>query len=420
MTKKKVVVLGAGYGGVYTFDKLRHHFAKSTRVDLLLVSKTNYFVSTPLLHEVATGAISPEHITEPLRKILRCDEDEFMLTDVTGVSMQNKEVHTMRGPIPYDYLVVALGSQTAYWNTPGAKENTITLKTLEDAVRMKGHFIRAFEHASTIADDVELAQALRFVVIGGGATGVELVSEISDMIFDTFARFYSQRVMEAVEVVLINSGDELLQNFSRSIRTRSKSVLRHKGINVKFGVKVTEARPHELTLNTGEVIKSDTIIWAAGVEPVKLDIDMPLEKERGRIVVNEYLQVPGHPEIFVMGDMASFRNKGSDASLPMLAQVAHRQSVGVARNIINMIEGRKVEPYFYKHWGDLVSLGEWVAAGELFGFKIFGHFAWFFWRGVYLSKLLSASKKAKVLLDWIVEMFRPRDISSFSPWDTDK
>ena len=128
--------------------------------------------------------------------------------------------------------------------------------------------------------------------------------------------------------------------------------------------------------------------------------------------MNQYLQVPSFPEVFVLGDMAAFRNKGESVILPMLAQVAHRQSVGVARNVINLIEGRAPEAYIYKHWGDLVSLGEWMAAGELFGLKIFGHVAWFFWRGVYLSKLLSPTKKVKVLLDWLVNLFSPRDISA--------
>jgi len=419
--KKRIVVLGSGYGGLYTFTKLHKHFVRGRAsnnsnkdVSLLLISRTNYFVSTPLLHEVATGSISPEHVTEPLRKILACKEEEFVLTEVTGLSLKTKEVNTMRGPVPYDYLVVALGSQTAYRNTPGAPEYTITLKTLPDAIKMKNHFINTFERASGIADPAELREALTFIVVGGGATGVELVAEMAEMFLDTFTRYYSKRVMQAVELILIHGGDELLQTFGRSIRVRSKNVLRRKGINIKLGVRVLEVRPKELVLDNGEVIRAGTIIWAAGVEPSLLTTDVPIERESGRIVVNEYLQVPSFPEVFVLGDMAAFHSKGSGQALPMLAQVAHKESLGVAGNIINLVEGRRPKVYVYKHWGDLVSLGEWMAAGELYGFKIFGHMAWFFWRGVYLSKLLSFSKKSKVLLDWIVEIFRPRDISSFS------
>jgi len=410
---RRIVVLGAGYGGIYTFLKLHKRFHADRSVELQLVNKTNYFISTPFLHEVATGSISPEHVAEPIRKIIGCTEEEFMMTEVTGLALSEREVHTLRGPIPYDYLVIALGAQTSYRNVTGAREHTLALKTLEDAVNLKTHFIRTFEYASGIADPEELDRALRFVVVGGGGTGVELVAEMADLFLDTFAKYYDKRLIENVEVMLLHARDELLPSFNRYIRRRSAQVLRRKGITVRLGVQVSEVRPHSLILNTGELVKARTIIWAAGVEPNSLPFDVTLQREKGRILVNQYLQIPSFPEVFVMGDMAAFKNPGSAETLPMLAQVAHRQSVGVARNIIRLVEGKAPLAYTYKHWGDLVSLGEWMAAGELFGLRLFGHMAWFFWRGVYLSKLISWSKKAEVLLDWIVDLFRPRDISVF-------
>ena len=404
--------MGAGYAGTYTFQKLHKKFHGDARVSLTLINRSNYFLSTPLLHEVATGSISPENIIEPLRKILRCTHEQFLLTDVKSISLLNKVVETFAGTVPYDYLVLAMGAETNYRGVPGARENTFTLKTLEDAIKLKNHFIEVFERATLVAEG-DLDALLHFVIIGGGGVGVELAAEMADFFYETFATYYPAKIISRVKITIINSSDELLLNFQRSIRTRSKQVLRQKGIEVRFGLQVTKIEPGKIYLNNNQVVKTGTIIWAAGVKPssVPIDVVADLEKIDGRLVVNEYLQIPSFPNVFVLGDMAAFKNPGEPLPVPMLAQVAHRQSVGVARNVINLIEGWPVVPYVYRHFGDLVSLGNWMAAGELFGFKFFGHLAWFFWRGVYLSKLLSPAKQAKVLLDWFINLFLPRDIS---------
>ncbi|MEK7535470.1 MAG: NAD(P)/FAD-dependent oxidoreductase [Patescibacteria group bacterium] len=409
--KTKILVLGAGYGGVYTFKHLHKHFKNNPNIALKLVSKTNYFVSTPFLHEVATGNIDPEHVAEPLRKIFPGTE-EFELAEVKSISLKDKKVSTGAGALSYDYLVMALGAETNYRNTKGAREHTLTLKTLEDAIKLKNHFIATFDQAANLTNENEIKKKLRFVVIGGGATGVELATEMSDFFYDSLGPYYTKKFVEHIEIILVHAGDDLLPNFSRSIRLSSKKVLRKKKIEIKFGLQVTEVRPGSLVLNNSKVIEASTIIWTAGVTPSSVSIEPALEREKGRIVVNQFFQIPHHPEVFVLGDQAAFRNVGESMALPMLAQVAHKQADGVSLNLIRTIEGKLPVPYTYKHLGDLVSLGEWVAAGELFGFKIFGHLAWFFWRGVYLSKLLSPTKKVKVFFDWTLNLFSPRDISA--------
>ncbi len=410
-TAKKIVVLGAGYGGTYTFKKLHQEFHGNPDVALKLVSKTNYFVSTPLLHEVATGSISPEHIVEPLRKVLNCVHEEFLQAQVKAVSLEKRIVETSRGPVPYDYLVLALGAEINYRGTKGAAEFTRTLKSLEDAIVLKNRFVEVFERATTVTDETELKNLLHFVVIGGGATGVELATEMMDLFKNTFAKYYSPKLIEASRITLIHAGDELLANFSENIRGKTKRMMRKKGIEVRLGLLVSEITKDSVSLNNGETISADTIIWAAGVKPADIAFDAQLTREQGRILVNSCLQIPGHPEVFVLGDMAAFHNPGEFRAVPMLAQVAHRQSVGVARNVSRLVSGQEPLPYEYKHMGDLVSLGDWVAAGELFGVRLFGHITWFIWRGVYLAKLLSVTKRAKVLLDWIVDLFIPREVS---------
>lgn len=407
----RVVILGAGYGGAYTFDKLHKRFHNNSEVKLTIVNKYNYFMSTPLLHEVATGSIAPEHIVEPLRELLGCSEDQFVMSEVEEVRLKDKKIVTKHGELRYDYLVVALGSQTNFRGVTGARENTIELKSLEDAIKIKNHLISMFEQAAESTDSTEVKRLLHFVVVGGGATGVELSAEMADLFECTFKKFYGSELMRNVMITIIHAGDELLFNFSRSIRVKTKRALRGKGINVRFGLAVTEVTKESVTMNNGERIDTRTVIWVAGAIPVQIKFDTEIAREQGRITVNQYLQIPHYPEVFVLGDMAAFRNPDETAILPMLAQVAHKQSVAVANNVSRMIEGREPVVFVYKHWGDLVSLGQWLAAGDLFGVKFFGHLTWLLWRGVYLSKLLSIGKRLQVAFDWLLNIFRPRDIS---------
>lgn len=422
---KRIVVLGAGYGGTYVFKHLHRRFHGTGEAELLLINKTNYFISTPFLHEVATGNLSPEHIVEPLRKVLNCTHEQFLQSEVESVSLEKREVLTHDGVISYDYLVLATGAETNFRGVPGAAEQGWQLKTLEHAIALKNRFIEMFEQAAAIlgahvrspADAPSIAELLHFVVVGGGATGVELAAEMADLFYQTFAAYYDERLIGWAKITLVHAGDELLANFQESIRVRSKRVLRNKKVELRFGLSVSEVSPDGLCLTNGEKIKARTIIWVAGVRPALPVFDIKLGLEAGRITVNQYLQLPNYPEVFALGDLAAFRNPDSPGPLPMLAQVAHRQAQGVARNVIRLVEGRSVLNYTYKHQGDLVSLGDWIAAGELFGIRLFGHLTWFIWRGVYLAKLISPAKKAKVLLDWIVDLFSPRDIAQLYQCD---
>ncbi len=410
--QKKILVLGAGYGGAYTFKYLHKRFHKNKRVSLKLVNRNNYFISTPLLHEVATGSISPEHIVEPLRKILACTHEEFVMASVGSVSLASKTVTTTAGELEYDYLVMALGAETNYRGVPGAQEHTLTLKSLEDAISLKNHFIEVFERASRMEPGPEQDKTLCFVLVGAGATGVELAAEMRDLFWRTFVKYYKPELLARARIIIIHAGDDLLPNFERDLRVKSKYILRKKGIDLRFGIQVVEVRDKAILLNTGELLESETIIWTAGVKPSSIGFDVDLPKDRqGRIIVNQYFQIADFPEVFVLGDQAAFKNPDGGDYLPMLAQVAHKESEGVARNVIRQIEGKPLLRYTYKHMGDLISLGDWMAAGEIFGVRLFGHLTWFLWRGIYLAKLLSPSKKAKVLLDWIVNLFSPRDIS---------
>ena len=408
----RIVILGAGFGGVYTYKKLHELFHNDEGIELILVNNTNYFLFTPLLHEVATGGISPDHIVEPLRKTLGCCMGAFYLGEVEKISTKTKSIETTAGSISYDYCVVALGSQTAFYGTKGS-EYTFTLKSLSDAVRLKNHCIRMFEEASKIHDEKILDAMLRFVIVGGGPTGVELAAEMHELFYDTFGKFYKEQdLLSHVQIIMVHKQDEILSQFSPSIRKQSMNVLRKKGIIIKTKCAVTQVGASHVVLDTGEHINTKTAVWVAGIEPRQVKCDMVLKKdEQKRMIVNEYMQAGGQNELFALGDCASYISSGSSRSLPALAQVATAQGETVALNIYNMIKGKKCVPLHYHHKGDLLSLGQWMAIAEIGPLHVVGHFAWWLWRTVYLFKLISWHKKIKVAVDWTINLFSPRDIS---------
>ncbi|MBI2023894.1 NAD(P)/FAD-dependent oxidoreductase [Candidatus Giovannonibacteria bacterium] len=407
----RIVILGAGFGGSYAFKRLHKFFHKDQSVELILVDARNYFLFTPLLHEVATGSVARENIVEPLRKVLGCCLAEFCLADVKRVELQSRRVITTNGSISYDYLIMALGAETNFYNIPGAREHSFTLKSLENAVRLKNHFIKKFEEAAATDDENLLKNKLCFVVVGGGPTGVELAAEMSELFYHTFSKYYGRHFFyQKVKIALVQNNKELLPRFSKKLRDKSLSVLQSKKIDVKLGVNVKRVVKTFIELSTGEILPTETVIWVAGVKPRDVLFDRKIERDsKGRIRVNEYLQMYESPEVFALGDIAAFAQNKKE--LPEFAQVATKQARGVAENIKNLIDGKPARPFHYRHTGDLISLGQWMAIGEIGGFPFWGRFTWWLWRTVYLSKLISFPKKVKVAVDWTFNLFMPRDIS---------
>jgi len=409
--KQRIVIVGGGFAGVYTFKSLHNFFHNDDRVELILVSQRNYFIFTPLLHEVATGAQAPENIVEPLPQLIACCNTDFVEADLQRVNTQARKVETVLGDIPYDYLLLALGSTTNFFNIPGASEYCFTLKSLENAVNLKNHFIDVFEEASSLKDESELAALLRFVVIGGGPTGVELAAEMSDFFFGTLAKLYRRYHLEKViKIDVCQRGDSLLPQFSEHLRRKSEQALRHKGVNVLLKTGIKEVGKNFVITHNGERIDAHTIIWTAGVKPIEVPFDSEVARhDSGRILVDPTLQLPQHPGIFAIGDMAHSEHGGRP--LPALAQVAVRQAHSAARNIYRLIEHKKPCRFRYYHKGDLISLGSWLAVAEVYWFHSLGHFAWWMWRTIYLFKIISWRKRIKVAVEWTLNIFANRDVS---------
>jgi len=412
MIKPHILILGAGFGGMYTARQFRH-LVKKGEVDVTIVNETNYFLFTPLLHEVATGSLGPQSVSEPLREIFAGTDIKICQGTVISIDRKNRKVtilgdvnsddihHRVKHEISYDFLVISTGATTNYYNIPGADIHTYPLKTLYDAVMIRRRIIDSFEEASMCEDPIVRAQLLSFVVVGGGPTGIEIVSELSELVKGMIKRYYKD--LECA-VTLIHSGPELLQQFSPKLRKAAHDRLIKECVKIHVGASVISVSPRGIELSNNTTIFSSTVIWAAGVTPVipPFEGDVP-EMIGRRLAVDEYSRLPGDDRVFALGDVAG--------SLPMLAQVAVGQAHAIASNIKASIKGKKLKTFKYRSKGSMVSIGQWFAIGEIFHLKISGIFAWWLWRTIYLFKFISWKKRFRIVASWTMNIFYPRDIT---------
>lgn len=409
--KKKVVILGGGFGGLYTYKGLYYHF-NPDEIDVTIVNRSNYFLFTPLLHEVATGGIAHHQVVESIRQIIYKTNDTLHVAEVISIDPKQKIVKTSIAELPYDILIVALGATTNFFNSPGAEKYSFVLKNLDDALQLRTTLIESFEKASEIKDHEERKRELTFAVVGGGATGVELVTEISELFTNTFAKYYHTTIAcSDISLYLVNSGPEVLGPFHPSLRAQALEVLKKSGIKVLLNTQVKEVTERGIIVSDDTLIEAKHVVWAAGVKPnTPMFTESVAQDKGGRILVESTLQMKDHPEIFVLGDIASV-TQADGRPLPMLAQVAVRQGMHTGRNIKRSIKGKPLLPFMYQSQGELASLGQWRAVANISGIRFSGAFAWFLWRTIYLFKFLSGSKRVKIVVDWTMNIFYPRDIT---------
>lgn len=407
----KIVIIGNGFGGVYALKNLHKLFKNDKRVEVSMVGEKNYFLFTPLLHEVATGGINPNNIIEPIREVLGCCLSNFYLGVAEEINLTYKTVKVGESIVSYDYLILASGSTTNFYNIPGAEKYSFTLKSIEDAVKIKNHCITQTEKASHVEDRDTRKKMLKFIVVGGGPTGVELSAELEELIRENLSGYYAKEIIEDVSIVLMQKGGELVPSLSLKARQKSLEVLTKKGIEVMLDGEVVEVTDSFIITNKDKKIFTETVIWVAGIKPKELKFDQKVEQSSDkRLIVNECLQISNYNEVFAIGDIALSVDK-NNIPLPSLAQVAEKESLVVAKNIKLLINNKNPEKFTYKSSGNLLSIGRWMAIGEINDFIFSGHIAWWFWRTVYLFKLISWRKKVKVALDWTINLFSPRDIS---------
>lgn len=411
INKKKIIIIGGGFGGIYVAGGLKK-MANREMAEITLISPQNYFLFTPLLHEVATGGLSPTSVAEPIREIFRKDKIKFIQAEAGLIDTDRQIVSIEGDSLSYDFLVLATGAETNFYKIPGAERYGLPLKTLADSVKIRSRIIDAFERAALIADYDLRKEYLTFVVVGGGATGVEMAGEIAEFSLKTLSLYYRRTFCQKQEIriVLVSSSEQILNIFPENMRIWSEKVLAKKGVEVLNKTSVKWVSESGVSLSDGREIKSHTVIWTAGVSAKipKFTKSVALD-ESGRIIVDECLRMRGLENVFVLGDTANFKNRGEEKALPMFAQVAVEQSSSVVKNIKAGLEGQEISPFSYRHKGFLVSIGQWRAVGVVFGLGIQGRFAWWLWRTVYLFKFISWRKKLRIAFEWTINLFYPRD-----------
>lgn len=414
MAKPHIVIVGAGFGGLYTARHLAP-FVRKNKIDVTLINKTNYFLFTPLLHEVATGGLRPTSVSEPIREIFKNSGITIYQDTVSSINPKDKKVTTGNCEIKYDYLVLATGAETNYYGIEGAKENTLGLKNLDDAVKIRSQIIDSFEKATLSKNEEDRKKLLTFVVVGGGPTGVETVSEIAEFAGEIKNRYYKGEKryhVKDISVCLVDTGDTILRPFNKKIQKIATQRLQKMGITLLLSKKVSSVKPQEIVFDDGNSISASTIIWATGVTPVPPKcIEHEPSILNGRMETDSFLRMIGISDVFVLGDTACVNQGENVPPPPMLAQVAVAEAEFVAKNIMATIKNKKLKNFIYKSKGTLVSLGQWYATGEVFSVVISGKIAWWIWRTVYLFKFLSWQKRFHIAFEWTLDIFYPRDIT---------
>jgi len=411
MTAQRVVVLGAGFGGLYAARALERQLRTEARVAILLLDARNFHLFSPMLHEVASGSVEPRHVVWPIRALGSKGRLTFERREVRSIDPERRTVLTDRGEVGYDYLVIALGSTTNTFGIKGAEEKAFTFKTLTDAVRLRNHILEMFEQADLEPDPEQRKRLLRFVLAGAGCTGVELAAELNDLARRTLARHYPRLDPREVRIVLAEASGRIIPCVSDRLADLALEKLRRRGIEVRLHAPVVGVSDGGVEMADGEILPTTTIIWTAGVKANPVVEALPVEKDKlGRVRVDEYLELPPFPGVFVIGDAASCWDPRSQAPLPPTAQVAVQQARCAAANIARGIRGQGKEPFVYRHRGDLVSLGAGDGVGEVAGLAFSGLPAWLLWRSVFLAQLTGWKNRIRVALDWLIGSLFERDL----------
>ncbi|MCL5256682.1 MAG: NAD(P)/FAD-dependent oxidoreductase [Chloroflexi bacterium] len=411
---KRIVVLGGGFAGITAMVRLAQDLARAPGLELLLIDRNNYQLFTPMLQEAATGLIEPVHLLRPIRPLAREKGFRFQESQVEAIDLGWKAVETDDGTIGYDYLLICMGSVTDFHGVPGASQRSLTFKTAEDAALIRDAIVQAFEAADHESDENRRLALLTFLIAGGGATGVELAAAIHDFIHHDLVSLYPHLSFREVSIILAEASNRILADLDTDLATVALKVLEGKRIDLRLNTRITEVSPEEVGTNTGEKLRTATVIWTTGVQAGKAIGALPVNKDNtGRVIVNAMLQIPEHPEVYAIGDNCRFQFPEDKEPLPPNAQVAIQQGLTAACNIISEIRGKEKCSFTFRPMADLVSLGRRAGVADLFGFKFHGPTAWLLWKTVYLLRLTSYQNKVRILLSWLLASLFERNVSRF-------
>jgi NADH dehydrogenase len=395
MLMKRVVIVGAGFGGLRAARGLA-----GSGFDVTLLDRENYHLFQPLLYQVATASLEPESIAHPVRSIVRGWKNvRFNMTEVVGVDLPRRQVITQNGPIEYDRLVMAVGARTAFFGVESAQPHAVELKGLPDAASLRSRILAAFERAALEDDPQKRESLLSFAIVGGGPTGVEYAGALAELIDGPLADDFSPEFVAEARIVLVDMLPHVLNPYPPDLRAYAARRLEALGVELVLGTSVDEVLPDRVILADGRQIRAGTVLWVAGVEPSPLVGSLAAEQVRdGRVRVNPDLTLPDHPEVYVIGDMAYVEQDG--APLPQMAPVAMQQGAYVARHITAQAEGREVGPFRYRNLGTMAVIGRGAAVARVFGLRLTGFPAWLMWVVLHLAYLVDFRNRLVVLINW--------------------
>jgi NADH dehydrogenase len=393
--RPKVVIVGAGFGGLWAARAFT-----GTPVDVLVLDKNNYHTFLPLLYQVAAAELEPEDIIYPVRSILhKAPNVRFMMGEMTGIDPSQRVVRTRDLNIPYDYLILSVGSKANFFGVTGAAQHALPLKTLEDGVRLRNHVLCRFEGAIREPDPKIRQQMLTFTIVGGGPTGVELAGALAELVRHPLVKDYPDLDFKQVHILLLEATGRLLTGLPERLHTYTLKRFQHMGIEVQLNSSVSQITSDAVILQNGRLIPTETVVWTAGVGGEKLPQigNFPI-RPNGQVDVLPTLQVPGYREIYVIGDLAHVEQNGHP--LLMIATVATQEGEWATGNILRQVAGEEPQAFRYRDPGMMAVTGRNAAAVRLGRYAFTGFPAWVIWLSVHLYRLIGFRNRLLVLINW--------------------
>jgi NADH dehydrogenase len=396
-----VVIVGAGFGGLETAQKLAH-----APVQITLIDRHNYHLFQPLLYQIAIAGLVPSQIAYPLRTIFRRQKNlTFQMSEVTSIDFNARYIRTNGSVIAYDYLVLAIGGQTNFFGVRGAEENGFQLKSIESATGTRNHLLRMLEQASREVDIEKRKALLTFVVVGAGPTGVETAGALAELITHVMTKDYPAMDLKDVRVILLEATGNVMATYPPELRRATMKLLESKNVDILLNTRLTDYNGQRITLADGEHIDTYTLIWTAGVRSAELTDRLGVQQAASkRVRVDPTLQLPQRPEVFIIGD-AAYLEDGHGQPLPMLATVAQQEAKVAAQNLQKILKGEMPESFQYKDPGLLATIGRNAAVARIWGLSFSGFIAWVIWVVLHIYRLIGFRNRLVVLINWAWDYF---------------
>jgi len=413
--RKRVLILGGGFAGLTVAMELEKKLAQDPSVEITLINRENFFLFTPMLHEVATSDLDLTTIVHPARKTLR--RVHFFAGEVEQVDIEQRRIVVSHGfdhhrhTLEFDFLILGLGSVTNLYGVPGLQEYALTMKTLGDAMRLRNHLIAHLEEAESDCCKVK-EPLLTFVVGGGGFAGVETVAGINDFVRSAL-RSYPHLTEDMLRIILVHSGPSILPELDKKLGAYAQRKLAARKVEIRLNTKIESFSGKAVQLSDGSTIRTNTLVWTAGTAPNPLLETIPSAKEHGRLVVTEFLELQAWPGVWAIGDCSAIPDRQTGRFYPPTAQHALRQGKIVAHNAIAAVRCIDPKPFDFSTIAQLAAIGRRTGVANILGLNFSGFIAWWLWRTIYLSKLPRLEKKIRVAFDWTLDLVFSKDLVQF-------